>query len=278
MIVYRPCHPHLLGLVLAAAISASTAGADPRPAITWFPDAALYPAYNADPRQPRFALRLLSMTRRAIPHTPRARLATAVGRELAALRLHPVGAPERGFELTLAAGFFAQWEERGRDGIGWDGIYRVNGAWKPSAALAFKLGLHHVSSHVVDEYIENTGRRRIGYTREEIAIGAGWFGRLRVYGEIGYAHLMRSALQEPWRLQAGLEYEAAKYYAAVDAQTHQENDWENSLAVAAGLRWPLRHPGQALRIGLEYYRGRSPLGEFFQAQENQLGLGCWLDL
>jgi hypothetical protein len=260
--------------------------ADAQTDLTWAPETDLYPAYIADPRQPRFALRMMSMTRRDIPMTPRTRLGTAVGGRLVALRIHPRGRPERGLELSLGAGVFAQWEERGRDGIGWDGVYRVAGVWKAGANLAFKLGIHHVSSHIGDEYIENTGRRRIGYTREEVTLGASLSARLRAYGEIGYAYLMRSALQEPWRLQVGLEHEADRlpgiapvgYFASLDAQTHQENGWERSVALRAGLRFPLRHPGQVLRAGLELYRGRSPLGEFFQARESHLALGFWLDL
>jgi hypothetical protein len=50
------------------------------------------------------------------------------------------------------------------------------------------------------------------------------------------------------------------------------------VALQAGLRFPLRHPGQVLRAGLEFYRGKSPLGEFFQARESHLALGFWLDL
>ena len=255
--------------------------------IALFPATALYPSYIAAPRPPRFALRFMSMTRRDIPRTARTRLGTSVGGSLGVCRIHPEGQSDRGFQLQLGAGVFAQWEERGRDGIGWDGVYHVLGTWTGGGRLGFRLGTMHMSSHIVDEYIENTGRRRLGYTREEML--AGMRCRLvekgQIYAEIGYAHLMRSALQEPWRLQAGLEYQSTGtpghewggWFVALDAESHQEKDWRVSTSAQGGWFFPAGPPGRTCRVGLELYRGRSPMGEFFQADESHIALGSWLD-
>jgi hypothetical protein len=251
------------------------------------PATDLYPGYIAAPRTPRFALKLMSMSRRDIDRTARSRLATWVGGSLGLFRIHPAGRPDRGFQLQLGAGVFAQWEEQGRDGIGWDGVYRVLGTWTAGERLAFRLGISHMSSHIVDEYIENTGRRRIGYTREEVVAGTrSWLNESwQAYLEAGWAHLMRSALQEHWRFQGGLEYPSAPTwwsgrvggFAALDAQSHQESDWEASLALQVGLRIPMTELGRTYRVGLEAYRGRAPMGEFFRAEESHLALGWWLD-
>ena len=255
--------------------------------ITLLPATDLYPSYMAALREPRFALKIMSMTRRGIEQTPRSRLGTWVGGSVGLFRVHPAGQSGRGFQLQLGAGGFAQWEEQGRDGIGWDGVYRVLGTWTTGEELAFRVGISHMSSHIVDEYIENTGRRRIGYTREEMVAGArcGLNGSWQPYLEVGYAHLMRSALQEPWRFQTGLEYTSgpawwngrAGFFAALDAQSHQENQWKVSTALQMGLRIPVRELGRTYRVGLEVYRGRAPMGEFFQADESHVALGWWLD-
>lgn len=55
-----------------------------------------------------------------------------------------------------------------------------------------------------------------------------------------------------------------------------ERDWQLDLSLAVGLllsSWPRRW-----RLGLQYYDGRAPMGEFFQNDQNILTLGLWLDL
>lgn len=256
--------------------------------IMLIPSTDLYPPYMADLRQPRFSLRMMSMIRRDIIHTPRSRLGTSVGGHLGLFRIHPADRPDLGFQIQLGAGGFAQWEKRGRDGIGWDGVYHLLGTWTNSEHLAIKLGINHTSSHVIDEHMENTGRRRIGYTREETIVGMSYLPveNPRTYIEIGYAHLTRSVLQKRLRFQAGLEYQSdrllwnglARWFMALDAQTHEENDWKVSTTLQVGLRIPMNHPGQILRTGLEFSHGRSPMGEFFQADESHIAWGWWLDL
>ncbi len=258
-----------------------------RAIIELFPTSDLYPAYIAAPRQPRFSLRFISAIRRDIPHTPRSRLGTAAGASLGLFRLFPPERPDRSFQLQMAAGTFAQWEKQGRDGIGWDGVYQIAGTWTWGEKLAFKLGIDHISSHVVDEYIENTSRRRLNYTREEVDVGASYAPHAngRFYAEMGYAHLQRSALQRPWRVQAGVECVGPErlwagrlgWFVAGDVQARQENDWRPALAAQVGVQLVQASLGRSYRIGVEFYDGHSPLGEFFQARERHVALGWWLD-
>lgn len=260
----------------------------PQTRITLAPSSDLYPAYTADPRYPRFALTILSMTHSTLARTTPTRVGTAVGSSLGVFRLHPADRAQVGFQLQLGAGVFAQWEGKGRDGIGWDGVYQVLGTFALRHPLAFKLGIAHLSSHVMDEYMENTGRRRLEYTREELVAGmsSSLANPWRTYAEVGYAHLVRSPVQKRWRLQAGLEYQSARvlaeglagFFIALDSQSHQENAWEVSLALQAGVVVPKEYLGWTLRMGLEFYRGRSPMGEFFQDEERQIAWGWWLDL
>ena len=75
--------------------------------ITLLPATDLYPSYMAAPREPRFALKIMSMTRRGIEQTPRSRLGTWVGGSVGLFRVHPAGQSGRGFQLQLGAGGFA---------------------------------------------------------------------------------------------------------------------------------------------------------------------------
>ena len=79
-------------------------------------------------------------------------------------------------------------------------------AFRSTLTRIYKVAWQHLSSHVGDEYAERTGRRRIAYTRNELAggiserIGERW----RAYGEIGWGYSKKNDnLQEPGRLQGG---------------------------------------------------------------------------
>jgi hypothetical protein len=86
-------------------------------------------------------------------------------------------------------------------------------------------------------------------------------------------------------LQGGLEYESdpilfdgfAGWFVALDAKSYEENDWNWSTAAQVGIALPINSLGPTHRVGLEYYRGRSPMGEFFQEYENHLALGWWIE-
>jgi hypothetical protein len=144
----------------------------------------------------------------------------------------------------------------------------------------------HVSAHLGDEYQDRTGRQRINYTREEFALGAAWrlARRSRAYGEIGVAYITRSEIQEPLRLQGGIEHEGAPrflrnqfaWYAAADFSSLQERDWRLDSALEGGLvKWT---NGRAYRIGIGYLNGRPTLGEFAQVSEGFVSLFLKIDM
>jgi hypothetical protein len=150
---------------------------------------------------------------------------------------------------------------------------------------------------VGDEYAERTGRKRIGYTREELVAGVSWpLGRRwRTYAEAAYGYTGRAEdrdgdeLQEPGRVQWGIELERPGslgggpggrgrwgWYAAFDATAYEERDWEPNLTLGLGF---LADGGQRRwRAGITLYDGRTPLGEFFRSSETYALVGLWLDL
>jgi hypothetical protein len=160
---------------------------------------------------------------------------------------------------------------------------------KPTQGLAFRLAMKHDSSHLGDQYIESTGRKRIHYTRDEFALGVSYqiFEGLRVYGEAGYAYNMgNSQLERPWRLQGGIEYETeplfwnglGRLYAALDMVIWPENHYQPTLTFQAGVHVHVESIGRDLRFGVQLYDGRSVIGEFFQYREVNCAFGVWLDL
>ena len=67
------------------------------------------------------------------------------------------------------------------------------------------------------------------------------------------------------------------WYAVLDAQSFEESNWRVSTALQVGFVVPRSRFGRTFRLGLEYYQGRSPMGEFFFHRENHLAFGWWID-
>jgi hypothetical protein len=256
--------------------------------VTYFPLGHLYAPYLADPQSLRLAMKWVAVTEVEIEDSGSPRWNVKVGGSFGVIRWHPQGGADRGWQVGIDAGFNGQFDvEKSYDIIGWDGILGLPVTAAFDHGLGLKVGPRHFSSHVGDEYMERTGRRRIEYTREELMAALSWEfrERWRIYGEAGWGFTLRNEdLQEPLRAQAGLECFSlgslwsgrAGWYAALDASVTQERDWQVDLSLEAGLifaagvrRW---------RLGVQYYDGRVPLGEFFQDNEEYLALGLWLDL
>ncbi len=256
-----------------------------RDAILYFPVGDIYPAYAADPFRAAFSLDMAHVSRVEIPASSSSRINLRAGGVLGVLRYEHD--PIRQWQVSLIGGFSAQFDSgHSLDNIGWDGHYGIV-VTEAAGSLALKLALQHDSSHVGDEYIERTGRQRIGYTRQDVAVGASWLAdeHWRIYSETGWAFSMGNEfLQKPWRGQLGCEYESRplfgsgllRWYTAIDSQSMQERDWRIDVAVQTGL---VSHSaGRTWRLGLQWYNGRPPMGEFFQFTERSLSLGIWIDI
>jgi hypothetical protein len=256
--------------------------------LLYLPSGDLYPPYAADPVRPGFAIQPVHVRKGRIGGTSSSRINLKAGGQVGLVRSQSVDNPDLGWQLSLLGGFNDQNDlHESLDNIGWDGHYGLTLTAAGRKHLAFKLGWLHVSSHLGDEYIEKTGRKRISYTREEIAAGVSWFmtERWRSYIEAGRAISMSNKeLQEPWRRQSGIEYESAPvfwrrrmaWYAALDAQSFQERDWRVDVSLQTGFL--IRSEGRTWRIGAEWYNGRPPIGEFFQFTERYISIGIWIDI
>ena len=278
------------GLLLAGGRAAAA------PGFQVFPPSNLYPRYAADPRGPQFGVMLLAFPSPRIPDSGDQRVGLKLGGRFGLLRIRPQGQPQdqpesgwqvRGWQVDIEAGFTGQFDiEHSLDNLGWDGTYAflVSSEIRPGVHLQF--GTKHVSSHVGDEYAERTGRRRIGYTREELAAGAAWSfaPRWRSYAEAGWGYAPKKEIgQEPGRLQLGLEHEAAGslrggrlgWYATLDLGSLEERGWRIDPTLQLGLLVPSGN--RRWRVGLGYHDGSVPIGEFYQVDEPYIALGLWLD-
>ncbi len=252
-----------------------------------FPDADFYPPYLADPMRAQSALILGPVLDSEIPESGDARFIVRLGGRFPLFRMHPEGEPELGLQLDFEGGFLGHFDiSNSLDNIGWDGIFGLLLTWKPDPSLAFRVGTLHDSAHVGDEYSDRTGRTRIGYTRQEIVVGASWLAssQWRVYAEGGYGFSLDD-FQAPLRLQAGVEFTGQRrfwngqfrWYGALDLGVYEESNWGVRTTTQLGIVLPTGRSSHRYRLALEYSDGRSTLGEFFHHEESYLGLGWYFD-
>ena len=254
------------------------------------PPERLYSPYLADLRRPTLSMTYMHLADPAIPDAGDDRLAFMLGGQFGLLRARHSAFSNSAFQLDIYGSFYGQFDiDSSTDNIGWDGFYGAVLSWANDSGLAARLALNHDSSHIGDEYIEETGRLRLNYTREEIAGGLSYRFQqnYRIYGEAAHAHhLGNDDFQAPWRIQGGAEFEVSDglrggplgYFAALNLAAYEENDWDLDVTAHIGLTAPFYDAFRTARLGLVYRKGRSLIGEFFMHREEWWGLRFTMDL
>jgi hypothetical protein len=255
--------------------------------ITLFPSGDVFPVYVADPHRPSNAIAPRFYAREGLVDASSPRAWLSAGGRFGMLRIESAGPSQRSWQVGIEAGLDAMFDTQHRsDGIGWDGNYGLTVTTASTSRWSFKIAMLHVSAHLGDEYADRTGHARINYTREELAVGTAvrLSSRWRLYGELACAYILRNEDQQPWRAQAGLEYESVMrlwggrfaWFSAADFASWQERSWRVDGTLQAGL--VTRSDGRTYRILLEYNDGRPPLGEFFKVTEASLAFVFRIDL
>jgi len=148
-----------------------------------------------------------------------------------------------------------------------------------------KLAYYHLSSHIGDEYLlRNLNFPRINYVRDVIVLGGSVYPteNTRLYAEAGWAFNTDGG-SEPWEFQFGAEYSPiyplgfrGAPFAAINAHLRQEVDFGGSLVVQAGWQWRSA-VSRRLRVGFQYFNGKSDQYQFFRDFEQQFAGGLWYD-
>jgi hypothetical protein len=151
--------------------------------------------------------------------------------------------------------------------------------------VSAKFGYYHISSHVGDEYLERNPRFvRVNYVRDALLFGITHRVRpdLSTYLEAAYAVYV-SGGAEPWELEFGAEYEpkfaacsCGRPFVVINGHLREEFDFGGSVNVIAGWLWNGDADHQ-LRLGAQYFRGRSRQYAFLAEREELIGIVVWLD-
>lgn len=253
------------------------------------PDDQPYPDYLADPRRPRMEVGV-GVADSEIPSTSSTRVMLDLGTRYTLLKITPIKEGKNEFALDIEGGLFTQFDPgNGLDNIGWDGRYGVFAVWDWSDKIVARVGYRHISAHLGDEYIEQTGRQRINYTRDDLAFGLGYYlsETILVYAEPSWAWSMGNEnRQKRWAAEGGVQYEGPRdmwndstaFYLAAHVRTFAETDWDPGLSVQAGVHVKRDQRSSNLRLGVEGYIGRAVLGEFaLDYDEMYLTAGIFFD-
>lgn len=148
-----------------------------------------------------------------------------------------------------------------------------------------KLAFYHISSHLGDELmLQQPAVPRINYVRDAIVWGHSYCfaDDVRVYGEIAWAFNVDGGAK-PWEFQFGTEYSPTKPtgarpvpFYAINANLREEVDFGGNVTFQVGLQW-LGITGRRMRVGMQYFTGKSDQYEFFDRFEDKIGVAVWYD-
>jgi Protein of unknown function (DUF1207) len=243
-----------------------------------FPGGQLFGPLMADPRWPHF-----SASYQYYVDDPQLRSVGAVSfGETIAIYRDRVG---RGWwEIGIQAGIFSIFDlyAESKDLINTDFFASLLGGYQYRDFSAI-LRLAHQSSHLGDEYLLRSRQSRINLSWESVDVKASQIlGEIvRLYAGAGYLFDQEPSSLKPWSVQAGVEFNSPwppptagiRPVGAIDVQGREENDWTPDLSIRAGVQIDGVIPTRRLQLLLEYFRGHSPNGQFFEQRLEYFGFG-----
>ena len=242
------------------------------------PGGSLFKPLIADPRWPHFAASYQHHLRTVLlEHAG----AVSFG-ETFALYRDRFG---RGWwEVGIQAGVFAVFDlvSPSKDLVNADYLVAIPLSYR-YADFSAMLRFFHQSSHLGDEFLLRTKLNRINLSYESVDLKASYeLGDVaRLYAGIGYLFDQEPTNLDPWSIQYGLELTSPwpardrgwRPIAAVDVQHRDENGWSSDFSLRTGVQLDGVLATRNLQLLIEYFRGRSPSGQFYRDKIEYLGLG-----
>jgi hypothetical protein len=242
------------------------------------PGGTLFRPLIADPRWPHFAA-----TYQGYLHDRQLDNVAAVSfGETFTLFRERVG--EAWWEVGIQAGVFAVFD------LDAESMDLVNADYLLALPLSGRYGgwsamfrLFHQSSHLGDEFLLRTRPERLNLSYESVDLKVSYdvTDALRFYAGGGYLFHQEPASLDPWSIHYGVEFVSPwparparwRPIAAADFQNREENAWSLDLSLRAGIQLDSVLASRNLQILLEYFKGRSPNGQFYKEKIEYLGLG-----
>ena len=253
--------------------------ADSLPA--FLPRGQLFKSLLADPRWPHFSAAYQSYQHeRQLTNVG----ATSFGEIFGIFRFN--GPAETVMEIGVEAGVFAIFD------LDAESSDLINADYLVGLPLTIKkdrftslTSVFHQSSHLGDEFLlrgRADDRVNLSYESVHSLLSYRLPKGLRAYAGGGYIFRAEPSDLDRWSTQFGFECRspwtlldgALRPVAAVDIQHRQESDWDTDLSARAGVQF--ENPDfldRSMLLLLEYYRGKSPNGQFYEKRIEHFGVG-----
>jgi hypothetical protein len=212
----------------------------------------------------------------------------------------PQSNPNLGVEVDLGVTIPTFMRAGNHDIIGLDGIYYFAIGARPAEWLALRFSKHHICTHVGDEFTDHIiSPTDFDYqilqlpVRDDFIFSAAakplyFLGNeklniLQVYGDFGFfmpgKDFMGGRQNKPHRdaylsVQGGMEVEYQlpnKYmggvFTALNVSAYQLNAYSPNISAMVGYIFPQEWNKKRLRIGLNYYNGRSWSNHYYNRKE-----------
>jgi hypothetical protein len=224
------------------------------------------------------------------------------------LQFRPKNHPGLGIEGEMGIMTPCYMRQETNDFIGLDGIYYFAVSGKPTEWLYLRFSKHHICTHIGDEYPKRITTSvtdfnpmfKQGPVMDDMRFAASfrplWFLHnpqldfLMLCAEVGYFDPGGDflGLRKAWpdnyaymNYMGGLELEhyfTGKWrwfggvFSALNVSTYQQNGFAKNVNFTAGYILPQERDHLRLRLGFQYYNGRSLVGEFFNRKEKFVGV------
>lgn len=234
------------------------------------------------------------------------------GVRISLFKFSPANNPNLGVEVDLGVTIPTFMRGGNHDLIGVDGIYYFAIGGKPTEWLSLRFSKHHICTHIGDEFYGYYIKSPTDYdpnttqlpVRDDMVLSAAvrplWFlgnpqlDMLNVYADLGFylpgADFMGGRQNKPnkdayMNYQGGIELEyyfKKRYFGgvftALNVSAYQQNAFAPNISWTAGYIIPQDRGKRRMRIGLNYYNGRSLSNQFLNRKEKFIAFFVALDV
>jgi hypothetical protein len=248
-----------------------------------FPDRALLPAFYAGPRDPQNKADAVLVTDSPTELADGVELEVALGVGLPVYRLAGSG-PRDAVVVGVEAAVFARLglQVIRRVMIGTDWVLALPVVWHRGDHW-LRVRYYHTSSHLGDEYQReiDTTAVSVNFARDALD-GMAYLQVLpfaAVYTNVRWAYLVHPKGSGRWAARLGTQIGrtegpgVVRPYGTVDVELDSDVDWEPRVTLQAGIWLPPIAGRRAVRVGVGFLTGPTPLAQFQGVRTTQISLG-----
>lgn len=231
---------------------------------------------------------------------------------LSLFKFSPKSNPKLGVELDFGVTTPVFMRAGNHDLTAVDGIYYFAVAGRPTEWLALRFSKHHICTHIGEEYYMGNVKSAIDFdpnvtqlpVRDDFIFSAAvkplyftgiekWEA-LQVYGDFGFfwpgVDFLGTRQNKPhkhawFNIQGGVESEyyfdneyLGGLFAGANVSAYQLNAYSPNISISAGYIIPQERDKRRLRLGANYYNGRSLANNFYNRKEKSVSFVLSLDM